>query len=79
MEKLKSPDFLVARWLAIAGAAGAAIAQGFAYFTANAYWNTAAFVAVLIVVAAIAGLWRAASTRNNALVEATIESEQQQK
>ena len=78
MSRFKANDFLVARWLAIAGAAGAAVAQAFAHFTANPYWNTAAFVAALLAVAAIAGLWRALSSRNEALVDAVQESSDQQ-
>ena len=54
MKQLRSVDFVIARWLAIAAAAGAAVAQGFAYFTQQPYWNTVAFVAVLIALAAIA-------------------------
>ncbi len=78
MSRLKANDFLIARWLAIAGAAGAAIAQAFAHFTANAYWSTAAFVAALFAIAAVAGLWRAVSSRTEALVEAVHESDEQQ-
>jgi len=78
MKKLRSLDFVVARWLAIAAAGGAAVAQGFAYFTRQPYWNTVAFVSVLIALAAIAGLWRAASRRHEALTEVSAESEQQQ-
>src|SRR6187402_1209756 len=75
---MRSIDFVVARWLAISASAGAAIAQGFSYFTREPFWNTVAFVAVLIALAAIAGLWRAASRRNEALNEVSAESEQQQ-
>ena len=56
MKPLRSTDFVVARWLAIAAAAGAAIAEGFAFYTQQPYWNTVAFVSVLIALAAIAGL-----------------------
>ena len=79
MKPFKPSDFLVARWLAIAAAAGAAVAQGFAYFTANAYWNTVAFVATLLSVATVAALWRAVASRNDALVEAVHESDEQQR
>ena len=78
MKRLRSFDFIVFRYLAIATAAGAAIAQAFAYFTKQAYWNTVAFVAALITLAAIAGLWRAAARRHDALNEVVVESEQQQ-
>ena len=78
MQVFRPNEFLVARWLAIAGAAGAAVAEAFAYFTANAYWNTVGFVAALFAVAAILGLWRGVSTRSSALVEAVTESGEQQ-
>jgi signal transduction histidine kinase/DNA-binding response OmpR family regulator/HPt (histidine-containing phosphotransfer) domain-containing protein len=78
MKRLRATDFIIARYLAIAAAAGAAVAQGFAYFTQQPYWNTVAFVAALITLAAIAGLWRAASRRHEALTEVSAESEQQQ-
>jgi signal transduction histidine kinase/DNA-binding response OmpR family regulator/HPt (histidine-containing phosphotransfer) domain-containing protein len=77
VKRFNSTSFLLARWLALAGAAGAAIAQGFAYFTADAYWNTVAFVAALITVAAITGLWRSASSSSEALVEAVHETDEQ--
>ena len=79
MKYFKPNDFLVARWLAIAGAAGAAIAQAIAYYTTNSYWNTVAFVAALLSAAAVAGLWRAVSSRTSALVEAVQESDDQQR
>ncbi len=79
MSHFKASDFLVARWLAIAGALGAAIAQAFAYFTANPYWNTVAFCAALLALAAVAGLWRAIRLRTNALAEVVEESGQQQR
>ena len=79
MKYFKPNDFIVARWLAIAGAAGAAIAQAIAYYTTNSYWNTVAFVAALLSAAAVAGLWRAVSSRNSALVEAVQESDEQQR
>ena len=78
MKRLHSIDFIVARYLAIAAAAGAAVAQAFAYYTQQPYWNTVAFVAGLITLAAIIGLWRAASRRHEALNEVVVESEQQQ-
>ena len=78
MKPFKASDFLIARWLAIAGAAGAAIAEAFAFFSENAYWNTAGFVAALLAVAAIASLWRAVSARNEALVEVVNGSAEQQ-
>ena len=79
MKYFKPNDFIVARWLAISGAAGAAIAQAIAYYTTNPYWNTVAFVAALLSAAAVAGLWRAISNRNVALVEAVQESDDQQR
>ena len=78
MKYFKPNDFLVARWLAIAGAAGAAVAQAFAYFTDNSLWNTLAFVAALLAVAAVAGLWRGVTSRSVALVEAVHVTDEQQ-
>jgi signal transduction histidine kinase/DNA-binding response OmpR family regulator/HPt (histidine-containing phosphotransfer) domain-containing protein len=78
VKRPNTTQLLVARWLAIASAFGAAIAQGIAYFTANAVWNTTAFVAVLIALAAVAGLFRVVSRRGSALTEIVAESEQQQ-
>ncbi len=69
-------SFVVVRWLALACAAGAAVAQGLAFFTTYAYWNTVAFVLVLFTAAAIASLWRAVSVGNNALVVASSESDE---
>jgi signal transduction histidine kinase/DNA-binding response OmpR family regulator/HPt (histidine-containing phosphotransfer) domain-containing protein len=74
----RSGDHVLARWLAISAAGGAAVSLAFAYFTANPFGNTIAFLAVLVAMVAIAWLWRAISTRNDALVEAVVESEQQQ-
>ena len=79
MKYFKSNDFLVARWLAISGAAGAAVAQAIAYYTTNSYWNTVAFVAALLSAAAVAGLWRAVGSHTSALVEAVQESDDQQR
>ena len=73
MKRLAPVDFIIARYVAIAAAA-----QAFAYFTKQPYWNTVAFVAGLITLAAIIGLWRAASRRHDALNEVVVESEQQQ-
>jgi signal transduction histidine kinase/DNA-binding response OmpR family regulator/HPt (histidine-containing phosphotransfer) domain-containing protein len=78
VKKFGSIDFVIARWLAISTAAGAAIAQGFAYFTANPFGNTIAFVAILVALVAIGWLWRSAASRNDALSVAVVQSEQQQ-
>ncbi|MEO8160044.1 MAG: ATP-binding protein [Arenimonas sp.] len=78
MKGLQLGNYVLARWLAISAAAGAAIAQAFAYFTANPFGNTIAFLAVLVALVAIAWLWRTIGTRNDAFVEAVVESEQQQ-
>ena len=77
MKHLLPSDFLVVRWLAIATAAGAAVAQGFAFFSRNAYWNTVAFVAALLAVAAVAALWRAMGLRGKALANVVEESGEQ--
>jgi uncharacterized membrane protein YfcA len=67
MRQLFNADFQVVRWLAVAGAAGAAVAAAFAYYTENPFWNTVAFVAALLAVWAIAALWRGLARRNEAL------------
>ena len=79
MKHFNARDFLVVRWLAIAGAAGAAVAQGFAFFTKNAYLNTVAFVLTLFAIAGIAALWRVLSMRSQALESAVEESGEQQR
>jgi signal transduction histidine kinase/CheY-like chemotaxis protein/HPt (histidine-containing phosphotransfer) domain-containing protein len=66
----KPNDALIVRWLAIAGAAGAAAAAAMGHFSNNWLWQTLALIAALLAVAGIAGLWRAFSLRNRALVQA---------
>ena len=79
MRQIMPSDFLVVRWLAIAGAAGAAIAQAIGYFTESSYWSMAAFVLALLAVAGVAALWRAVVTRNEVLAEVVQESDEQQR
>jgi signal transduction histidine kinase/DNA-binding response OmpR family regulator/HPt (histidine-containing phosphotransfer) domain-containing protein len=79
MRQLFNADFQVVRWLAVAGAAGAAVAAAFAYYTENPFWNTVAFVAALLAVWAIAALWRGLARRNEALAEVVQESSEQQR
>ncbi|WP_188310355.1 hybrid sensor histidine kinase/response regulator [Arenimonas fontis] len=67
-------DALIVRWLAIAGAAGAAAAAAMGHFSDNWLWQTIALVAALLAVAGIAGLWRAFRMRNQALEEAAQHS-----
>ncbi len=66
----KPNDALIVRWLAIAGAAGAAAAAAMGHFSNNWLWQTLALVAALLAVAGIAGLWRAFLLRNRALAQA---------
>ena len=63
-------DALIVRWLAIAGAAGAAIAAAISHFSDNWLWQSLAFVAALLALAGAAGFWRAVTLRNRALVQA---------
>ena len=65
----KPNDALIVRWLALAGAAGAAIAVAIGYFTEHGLWQAVALVAALLAVAGIAGLWRAFHLRNQALAQ----------
>ena len=66
----KPNDALIVRWLAIAGAAGAATAAAMGHFNDNWLWQSLALIAALLAVAGIAGLWRAFFLRNQALVQA---------
>src|SRR4249920_689152 len=79
MRKFKPQDALVLRWLAISGAAGAAIAAGIGYFNTDAIWEVIGFGAALLAIAGIAGLWRAFHVRNEALVEAVVETGDQKR
>ena len=63
-------DALIVRWLAIAAAAGAAIAAAISHFSDNWLWQSLAFVAALLALAGAAGFWRAVTLRNRALVQA---------
>ncbi|KFN45505.1 ATP-binding protein, partial [Arenimonas metalli] len=73
----KPNDALIVRWLAIAGAAGAAIAVAIGYFSDNGLWQAVALVAALLAVAGIAGLWRAFHLRNRALAVVAQQSGEQ--
>ena len=79
MRKFKSQDALILRWIAISGAGGAAIAAGIGYFSTNAVWEIIGFGAALLAIAGIAGLWRAFHVRNEALVEAVVETGDQKR
>uniref|UniRef100_UPI0025B8F24F ATP-binding protein n=1 Tax=Arenimonas sp. TaxID=1872635 RepID=UPI0025B8F24F len=73
----KPNDALIVRWLAIAGAAGAAVAVAIGYFSDRGLWQAVAFVAALLAVAGIAGLWRAFHLRNQALAAVAQQSGEQ--
>ncbi|HEY9143409.1 MAG TPA: hypothetical protein VIM90_05180, partial [Arenimonas sp.] len=73
----KPNDALIVRWLAIAGAAGAAVAVAIGYFSQHGLWQAVAFVAALLAVAGIAGLWRAFHLRNRALAAVAQQSGEQ--
>jgi signal transduction histidine kinase/CheY-like chemotaxis protein/HPt (histidine-containing phosphotransfer) domain-containing protein len=73
----KPNDALIVRWLAIAGAAGAAAAAAMGHFSDNWLWQTAALIAALLAVAGIAGLWRAFSLRSRALAHAAQQTGEQ--
>ena len=79
MTPFKANDALVVRWLAIAGAGGAAATAGFAHFQRAPLWATAAFILSLLAIAGIAGLWRAFHLRNRALRQVHEESGEQQR
>jgi signal transduction histidine kinase/DNA-binding response OmpR family regulator/HPt (histidine-containing phosphotransfer) domain-containing protein len=63
----KANDSILVRWLAISGAAGAAIASGLASWKPNQIWQSVALVAALLAVAGVAGLWRAFAKRDRDL------------
>ncbi len=67
----KPNDALVVRWLAIAGAGGAALASAIGYFSPNGLWQALAMVAALLGIAGMAGFWRAFHLRNRALMQAS--------
>jgi signal transduction histidine kinase/CheY-like chemotaxis protein/HPt (histidine-containing phosphotransfer) domain-containing protein len=73
----KPNDALIVRWLALAGAAGAASAAGMSYFSDNWLWQAVAMIASLLAVAGIAGLWRAFHLRNQALADAAQQTGEQ--
>ena len=79
MTPFKANDALVVRWLAIAGAGGAAATAGFAHFQQAPLWATAAFILSLLAIAGISGLWRAFHLRNRALRQVHEESGEQQR
>ena len=63
-------DALIVRWLALSGAAGAAIAAAMGHFSDNWLWQSAALIAALLAFAGAAGFWRAFTLRNRALQQA---------
>ncbi|KFN42408.1 hybrid sensor histidine kinase/response regulator [Arenimonas oryziterrae] len=79
MNRFKPNDALLVRWLAIAGAGGAATAAAFAHFKDNPLWATCALIAALLAAAGIAGLWRAFHLRNRALDEYSHEQGEQKR
>src|SRR5690606_42118762 len=70
-------DALIVRWLAIAGAAGAAAAAAMGHFSDNWLWHTLAMIAALLAVAGVPGLWRAFRMRDPALEAAAPQSGRQ--
>src|SRR5436190_1745306 len=79
MRRFRPEDAVLLRWLAIAGAGGAAVAAALGYFYSNPVWQVIGFSAALIAIAGIAGLWRAIFKRTEALVEAVVETGDQQR
>ncbi|MFY2762828.1 ATP-binding protein [Arenimonas sp. MALMAid1274] len=76
-EMPKPNDALIVRWLAIAGAAGAAAAAAMGHFSDNWLWQSLALIAALLAVAGIAGFWRAFHLRNRALQHAAQQTGEQ--
>jgi len=79
LQKFKSGDALLVRWIAIAGAAGAAIASGFAHWSNQQVWQSVALIAALLAIAGIAGLWYAVARRNEALLAASEQTHEQKR
>ena len=73
----KPNDALIVRWLALAGAAGAAIAAAMSHFSDNWVWQALALIASLLAVSGIAGFWRAFHLRNRALQHAAQQTGEQ--
>jgi signal transduction histidine kinase/DNA-binding response OmpR family regulator/HPt (histidine-containing phosphotransfer) domain-containing protein len=78
-QKFKSGDALVVRWIAIAGAGGAAIASAFAHWSNQQAWQSVALILALLGVAGIAGLWYAVAKRNEALAAASEQTHEQKR
>ena len=78
-QKFRSGDALIVRWIAIAGAGGAAIASAFAHWSNEQVWQSVAFVLALLAIAGIAGLWYAVAKRNEALSAASEQTHEQKR
>ena len=70
-------DALIVRWVALAGAAGAAVSAAMSHFSDNWLWQTLALAAALLAFAGAAGFWRAYHLRNRALEQAAQASGEQ--
>ena len=79
LQKFKSGDALLVRWIAISGAAGAAIASAFAHWSNQQVWQSVALIAALLAVAGIAGLWYVVAKRNEALRAASEQTHEQKR
>ncbi len=73
----KPNDALIVRWLALAGAAGAAIAAAMGNFSDNWVWQALALIASLLAIAGIAGFWRVFHVRNRELAQAAQQTGEQ--
>ncbi len=79
LQKLKSDNALVVRWIAISGAAGAAIASGIAHWSHNQVWQSAALILSLLAIAGIAGLWYVMAKRNEAMSAVSEQTHEQKR
>ncbi len=79
LQKFKSGDALIVRWIAVSGAAGAAIASAFAHWSNNQVWQSVALIAAFMAIAGIAGLWYAVAKRNEALSLASEQTHEQKR
>lgn len=79
LQKFKSGDALVVRWVALSGAAGAAGASAFAHWSNNQVWQSVTLIAAFMAIAGIAGLWYAMARRNEALHQASEQTHEQKR
>ena len=71
IDGIRPNDALIVRWLAIAGAGGAAASAAMSHFSNAWVWPAMSLIAALLAIAGIAGWWRAFHLRNRQLQQVT--------